>query len=62
MRTIIKARIGKYLSDAFAIQNGLTQGDALSPVFPTLLWNMPLGMTTKTRWGIKWDTSAVGLC
>jgi hypothetical protein len=27
-----KVRIGKHLSDSFAIQNGLKQGDALSPV------------------------------
>jgi hypothetical protein len=26
-------RIGKYLSDSFPIQNGLKQGDALSPLF-----------------------------
>jgi hypothetical protein len=28
-----KIRIGKYLSGAFPIQNGLKQGDALSPLF-----------------------------
>jgi len=30
--TYSKARIGKNLSDAFLIQNGLKQGDALSPL------------------------------
>jgi hypothetical protein len=30
--TYIKARIGKHLSDNFPIQNGLKQGDALSPL------------------------------
>jgi hypothetical protein len=29
------------LSDNFPIHNGLKQGDALTPLFSTLLWNMP---------------------
>jgi hypothetical protein len=29
--SIVLVRIGKYLSDNFPIQNGLKQGDALSP-------------------------------
>jgi hypothetical protein len=33
-----KVRIGKHLSDSFPIQNGLKQGDALSP----LLFNFAL--------------------
>jgi hypothetical protein len=33
-----KIRIGKHLSDSFPIQNGLKQGDALSP----LLFNFAL--------------------
>jgi hypothetical protein len=33
-----KVRIGKHLSDSFPIQNGLKQGDALSP----LLFNYAL--------------------
>jgi hypothetical protein len=37
--TYSKIRIGKYLSDSFPIQNGLKQGDALSP----LLFNFALG-------------------
>jgi hypothetical protein len=36
--TYIKVRIGKHLSDNFSIQNGLKQGDALSP----LLFNFTL--------------------
>jgi hypothetical protein len=36
--TYSKARIGKHLSDSFSIQNGLKQGDALSP----LLFNFAL--------------------
>jgi hypothetical protein len=37
--TYSKVRIGKHLSDHFPIQNGLKQGDALSP----LLFNFALG-------------------
>jgi hypothetical protein len=36
--TYSKVRIGKHLSDSFFIQNGLKQGDALSP----LLFNFAL--------------------
>jgi hypothetical protein len=36
--TYSKVRIGKHLSDSFPIQNGLKQGDALSP----LLFNFAL--------------------
>jgi hypothetical protein len=36
--TYSKVRIGKHLSDSFLIQNGLKQGDALSP----LLFNFSL--------------------
>jgi hypothetical protein len=36
--TYSNVRIGKYLSDSFPIQNGLKQGDDLSP----LLFNFPL--------------------
>jgi hypothetical protein len=31
--TYSKVRIGKHLSDSFPIQNGLKEGDALSPLF-----------------------------
>jgi hypothetical protein len=37
--TYNKVRIGKHLSDSFRIQDGLKQGDALSP----LLFNFALG-------------------
>jgi hypothetical protein len=37
--TYSKVRIGKHLFDSFLIQNGLKQGDALSP----LLLNFALG-------------------
>jgi hypothetical protein len=41
--TYSKVRIGKYLSDNFPIQNGLKQGDALSP----LLFNFALEYAIK---------------
>jgi hypothetical protein len=41
--TYNKVRIGKYLSDNFPIQNGLKQGDALSP----LLFNFALEYAIK---------------
>jgi hypothetical protein len=41
-----KLYIRKDLSDNFPIENGLKQGDALSPLISTL----PLGMSKKTRW------------
>jgi hypothetical protein len=43
--------IGKYKSDKFPIQNGLKQGDALSPRLLNLLWNTPLGGSKRTRKG-----------
>jgi hypothetical protein len=42
--TYSKVRIGKHLSDSFPIQNGLKQGDALSP----LLFNFALEQAVKT--------------
>jgi hypothetical protein len=38
MKHIVKSRVGKHLADSFPIQNGLKQGDALSP----LLFNFAL--------------------
>jgi hypothetical protein len=42
-KTYSRVCIGRNLSDMFANQNGLKQGDALSPLFSTVLWNMPSG-------------------
>jgi hypothetical protein len=51
--TYCKVRIGKHLSDNFLIQNGLKQGDALSP----LLFNFALEyVIRKTRWDWKKNT------
>jgi hypothetical protein len=60
--TYSKVRIGKHLSDSFPIQNGLKQGDALSP----LLFNFALEYAIKEGAGkpggteIEWDMSASG--
>jgi hypothetical protein len=43
--TYSRVHIDKNLSDEFTIQNGLKQGDALSP----LLWNMLSGGSKRTR-------------
>jgi hypothetical protein len=62
--TYSKVHIGKDLSDSFPIQNGLKQGDALSP----LLLNFALEYAIRKVQGkpggteIEWDTSASGLC
>jgi hypothetical protein len=41
--TYSRVRVGKYLSETFAIRNGLKQGDALSP----LLFNFALEYAIK---------------
>jgi hypothetical protein len=43
--TYSRVHIGKNLSDKFTVQNGLKQGDALSP----LLWNKPSGGSKRSR-------------
>jgi hypothetical protein len=48
--TYNKVRIGKHLSDNFPIQNGLKQGDALSPLFFNFALEYTLGRSRKTRW------------
>jgi hypothetical protein len=47
--TYSKIRIGKYLSDSSPIQNGLEQGDALSPQ----LFNFAIRKTQENQVGLK---------
>jgi hypothetical protein len=61
-----RSEIHMDLSDNFTVQNGLKQGDVLSP----LLFNVALGLDYdvsevqgNARWAeIIWNTSASGLC
>jgi hypothetical protein len=54
--TYSAVRIIKYLSDMFPVQKGLKQRDALLRYhwFLTLLWNMPLGGSMRTRKDWNW--------
>jgi hypothetical protein len=49
--TYSKVRIGKNLYN-FTIQNGLKQGDALSPLFLILLWNVSSGGVQENQEGL----------
>jgi hypothetical protein len=46
-------RIGKYLSDKFLIQNGLTQRDALSPLLLNFAFDYAFGRIKKKQIGLK---------
>jgi hypothetical protein len=62
--TYNKVHIGKHFSDTFPIQNGLKQGDTLSPLLFTFALEYAIrkcpGKPGETE--IKCDTSAAGLC
>jgi hypothetical protein len=48
--TYNKVHIGKHLSDALPIQNGLEHGDALSLLIFNLYYSRPLGRSRETQW------------
>jgi hypothetical protein len=61
--TYSKVRISKLMSESFPIQNGLKQGDALSPLFLNfaLEYATRIGSVKPGVTEVKWDTSSSGL-
>jgi hypothetical protein len=50
-----KVRIGEHLSDSFPIQNGLEQGDALSPLLFNFALQYALRAVQEYQMGMKWN-------
>jgi hypothetical protein len=51
--TYSKVRIGKHLSDTFRIQNGLKQGDALSPLLFNFVLQYVIRKIQENQVGLK---------
>jgi hypothetical protein len=62
--TYSKVRIGKVLSEKFPIQNGLKQGDALSPLLFNFFYRICHQESPRksSQFGTELNTSAIGLC
>jgi hypothetical protein len=52
-KTCNKLRIGKHLSDNFPIQNGIKQGDALSPLFFNFVLEYDIRKIPENQVGLK---------
>jgi hypothetical protein len=61
-KTYSKVCVGKHLSHTIPIQNGLKQGDGLSPFLFNSALEYVMRKVQETSWfGSEWDTSDTGL-